>query len=370
MENTQKHEKTDKEIESEIIESIQKKENPSLENLQNAEKINFNQNELLQTDQYGFIKSDADQKQEDLLKINARLEKWNTMIKDFDGTLKNNFNKIKERTRKGIPDSLRACVWQKFAEYDKYYIKDLYKNLENEKSNLDYESVILKDLDRTFPQQIHFKTKYGTGQRSLYRVLCSYSKYNKEIGYVQGMGFIAALLLTYMDEEGTFFMMESLMKKYELEGLYKPGFPVLKKIFYVFLNLMKKHLPKIYELFKKNEILPSMYASEWFICVFSRDLKFDVLVRIFDCFLLEKKKILYRFALAFIKNKEKEFLSAKDGILGIMNVFKTIFENVNVEDIIHIAFNFNFKRKNIKKYEDEYEKVKDDKKNEFIYFIY
>ena len=370
MENTPKHEKTDKEIESEIIESIQKKENPSLENLQNAEKINFNQNELLQTDQYGFIKSDADQKQEDLLKINARLEKWNTMIKDFDGTLKNNFNKIKERTRKGIPDSLRACVWQKFAEYDKYYIKDLYKNLENEKSNLDYESVILKDLDRTFPQQIHFKTKYGTGQRSLYRVLCSYSKYNKEIGYVQGMGFIAALLLTYMDEEGTFFMMESLMKKYELEGLYKPGFPDLKKIFYVFLNLMKKHLPKIYELFKKNEILPSMYASEWFICVFSRDLKFDVLVRIFDCFLLEKKKILYRFALAFIKNKEKEFLSAKDGILGIMNVFKTIFENVNVEDIIHIAFNFNFKRKNIKKYEDEYEKVKDDKKNEFIYFIY
>ena len=370
MENTPKHEKTDKEIESEIIESIQKKENPSLENLQNAEKINFNQNELLQTDQYGFIKSDADQKQEDLLKINARLEKWNTMIKDFDGYLKNNKNKIKERTRKGIPDSLRACVWQKFAEYDKYYIKDLYKNLENEKSNLDYESVILKDLDRTFPQQIHFKTKYGTGQRSLYRVLCSYSKYNKEIGYVQGMGFIAALLLTYMDEEGTFFMMESLMKKYELEGLYKPGFPDLKKIFYVFLNLMKKHLPKIYELFKKNEILPSMYASEWFICVFSRDLKFDVLVRIFDCFLLEKKKILYRFALAFIKNKEKEFLSAKDGILGIMNVFKTIFENVNVEEIIHIAFNFNFKRKNIKKYEDEYEKVKDDKKNEFIYFIY
>ena len=152
MENTQKHEKTDKEIESEIIKSIQKKENPSLENLQNAEKINFNQNELLQTDQYGFIKSETDQKPEDLLKINARLEKWNTMIKDFDGYLKNNFPKLKERTRKGIPDSLRAFVWQKFAEYDKYYIKDLYKNLENEKTNIDYESVILKDLDRTFPK--------------------------------------------------------------------------------------------------------------------------------------------------------------------------------------------------------------------------
>ena len=82
--------------------------------------------------------------------------------------------------------------------------KDLYKNLENEKTNIDYERVILKDLDRTFPKQSHFKTKYGTGQRSLYRVLCSYSKYNKEIGYVQGMGFIADLLLTYVDEESRF----------------------------------------------------------------------------------------------------------------------------------------------------------------------
>ena len=75
MENTPKHEKTDKEIESEILKSNQKKEIHSLENLQNAEKINFNQNKLLQTDQYGFIKSETDKKPEDLLKLIARLEK-------------------------------------------------------------------------------------------------------------------------------------------------------------------------------------------------------------------------------------------------------------------------------------------------------
>ena len=59
----------------------------------------------------------------------------------------------------------------------------------------------------------------------------------------------------------------------------------------------------------------------------------------------------------------------KDGILGIMNIFKTIFEDVNVEDISHIAFSFNFKRKKIKKYEEEYEKEKNNKKNEFIKLI-
>ena len=41
-----------------LLNQFKKKENHSFENLQNGEKINFNQNKLLQTDQYGFIKSE------------------------------------------------------------------------------------------------------------------------------------------------------------------------------------------------------------------------------------------------------------------------------------------------------------------------
>ena len=100
--------------------------------------------------------------------------------------------------------------------------KDLYKNLENEKTNIDYERVILKDLDRTFPKQSHFKTKYGTGQRSLYRVLCSYSKYNKEIGICSRNGIYSCFIINLYGWRKSFFMMESLMKKYQLEVLYKP----------------------------------------------------------------------------------------------------------------------------------------------------
>lgn len=91
------------------------------------------------------------------------------------------------------------------------------------------EAVILKDLDRTFPHNFIFQDKYGSGQRQLYHVLSAYSKYNKSTGYVQGMGFITALLLTYMDQESSFFFLDCLMKKYGLEGFYLPDFPELKK---------------------------------------------------------------------------------------------------------------------------------------------
>lgn len=118
------------------------------------------------------------------------------------------------------------------------------------------------------------------------------------------MGFIAALLLTYMDEESTFWMIHSLMVKYKMKGYYLKDFPELQKSFYKLLCLMKKHLPKIYEHYKKEQVFPSMYACQWFISIFSVNFKFDTLVRIFDVFLLEGEKILYRIALAILKIHE------------------------------------------------------------------
>ena len=360
-------------IENRLIESIKNKENVTKERMEEAEKINFKSipEKVMATDEFGFIKKEenvnTNVNTKELLKINARIEKWNTMLSQYETFTTSKFSKLKSRTRKGVPDSLRGYVWQQFAEVSKYHQPNLYKQLvEDKECDPDIEAVILKDLDRTFPHNFIFKDKYGQGQRSLYHVLRSYSKYNKDTGYVQGMGFITALLLTYMDEESSFFLLHSLMKKYDLEQFYLPDFPGLKKTFYVQLCLMKKYIPKVYEVLKKNDVMPSMYASEWYITCFTRELDFKVLVRIFDVFLLEKNKIMYRFALAFLKLKEEKFLSAKGGIAGVMQVFKDILVVDDVEHIFKIAFDFPFRRKFIKHCEEEYEKVKNDKDNEFM----
>ena len=49
--------------------------------------------------------------------------------------------------------------------------------------------------------------------------------YDREVGYVQGMGFITALLLLYMGEEDAFWLLVALMKGAihpPMEGLYRP----------------------------------------------------------------------------------------------------------------------------------------------------
>lgn len=376
--------KKNKEIENILLESIKNKENATSQKIHMANEIDFKRipDKIIATDEYGFLLSkipdettpeassrisrESNKPTSELLLINARLEKWNYMIQHYDEFSKKKYSKLKSRTRKGVPDCLRSYIWQIFAEKDKYYEKDIFNKLDSIPLSEDIEIVIIKDLDRTFPACQFFKEKYGDGQRKLYKVLSSYSKYNTATGYVQGMGFIVAVFLTYMDEESSFFMLHSLMKKYALEGFYKPNFPELKKTFYILLNLIKKFVPKVYELFKKEGMMPSMYASEWFICIFSRNLGFNTLVRIFDVFLLEGYKVIYRFALAFLKMKEDKFLQGKDGLASIMQTLNECTEDVDVEKLFKISFAFSISRKYIDNLGKEYDSVKDDQKNEFV----
>ena len=374
-------------IEKNLIESVSKMEGVTKEKLDLAEKINFKNNtdKLVETDEFGFLKSqdekgnennnnnkgqkrskDSKITKEELLKINARTEKWQYMLEHYKTYQSIKRFKLKSRTRKGIPDNLRSYVWQLFAGKDKLVKKGLFEKLDKEPIDENSELSIIKDLDRTYPLCQLFKEKYGKGQRNLFRVLSNYSKYNKKIGYVQGLGYLAALFLIYMDEESAFYMLHAVIKNYEMEGLYLPGFPDLKKKFYVLLNLEKKFIPEIYNILKRDEALPSFYASEWFMCLFCKNLKPNILVRIIDVFLYEGYKVIYRFAIAFLKMKENDFIKNPNGIFYSSVTLKKLFENIEVEELFKEAFDLNLSKKHIAKFEEEYEENKDNPNNEFM----
>jgi hypothetical protein len=382
-------------IENKLMSSITKKENANRKNLELAKSINFKSipDKIIETDEFGFLKKverpgeesyipgneiKSDEKKgndnqekndkktkEYLLLINSRTEKWIYMLEHYDNFTTKKFSKLKQRTRKGIPDSLRSNVWQLFADIKKFYKKDIFEKLSGEKLDEETEETIIKDLDRTYPSCQLFTDKYGNGQRKLYKVLSCFSIYNKEVGYVQGMGFLVAVFLIYMDEESSFFMLDSIMNKYEMKGIYLPGFPDLKKKFYVLLNLEKKYIPKIYDVFKRDNILPSLYASEWFICLFAKDLHFNAVVRIFDVFLLEGFKVIFRFALAFLKIKEKNFLKST-GMMDTLDILHETLNNIDIEDLFSISFGFHLSKNLIKKFENEYDKNINNENDEFI----
>ena len=60
------------------------------------------------------------------------------------------------------------------------------------------ESIIQRDIHRTFPAHDYFKDTGGLGQDSLYRISKAYSVLDQEVGYCQGLSFLAAALLLHV----------------------------------------------------------------------------------------------------------------------------------------------------------------------------
>jgi len=63
------------------------------------------------------------------------------------------------------------------------------------KLNSPYEKMISRDLSRTFPKHDFFRSAEGRGQEALFNVMKAYSLYDCEVGYCQGLSFVAGSLL-------------------------------------------------------------------------------------------------------------------------------------------------------------------------------
>lgn len=278
----------------------------------------------------------------------------------FEQYMKNNKKKLKEKIRKGIPDALRGEVWMKISGaqemrkgYESLY-NELVKGLnENEILKIPDEEVIIKDLHRTFPNNIIFKNKLGDGQRQLFRILSCISMRSKKAGYAQGMGFIVAIFLSYLTEEKAFWMMENLMKNFRLQELYCPGFKGLRKNLFVLLKFMKKLMPNLYNKFTRNNLTPTMYASSWYITCFANALPYEIVLRVMDCFLFEGNKIILRISLGILALKENEFLRQKH-FFELMEIVKTLTFNIDIDLLFKKSFSFSISRKKIEKYENLY----------------
>ena len=73
-------------------------------------------------------------------------------------------------------------------------------------------SAIGKDIDRTFPGHALFEG--AKGQNSLRRILSAFALHNPEMGYCQGLNFVAGFLLLIMGEEQAFWTLDVVVNEF------------------------------------------------------------------------------------------------------------------------------------------------------------
>lgn len=124
------------------------------------------------------------------------LDSWAEVLSRWKST-KQRPKQLTSLVRLGIPEALRGEVWQRLAGTEEnIQMMEKYRILITKDSSC--ENVIQRDIARTFPAHDFFKEAGGLGQDSLYRVSKAYAVHDSEVGYCQGLSFLAATLLLHV----------------------------------------------------------------------------------------------------------------------------------------------------------------------------
>uniref|UniRef100_A0A672ZR73 TBC1 domain family member 10A-like n=1 Tax=Sphaeramia orbicularis TaxID=375764 RepID=A0A672ZR73_9TELE len=259
--------------------------------------------------------------------LRQREVKWLEMLNSWDKWMAKKHKKVKDRCQKGIPPSLRGRAWLYLtgAKFKKEQNKGKFQELDDQPGDLKWVDIIERDLHRQFPFHEMFAARGGHGQQDLFRVLKNYTLHRPEEGYCQAQAPIAAVLLMHMPAEDAFWVLVQICEKY-LPGYYSTGLEAIQLDGEILNALLHRVSPAAHRHLKKHKLEPILYMTEWFMCAFSRTLPWASVLRVWDMFLCEGVKILFRVGLVLLKCTlgSQEKLKNCQGLYETMELLRAI----------------------------------------------
>ncbi|XP_041838414.1 TBC1 domain family member 1 isoform X1 [Melanotaenia boesemani] len=268
----------------------------------------------------------------------------------------------------GVPRQHRGEIWKFLSE--QYLLRQTvpsrppsnhtpYKELLKQLTS--QQHAILIDLGRTFPTHPYFQAQLGAGQLSLYNILKAYSLLDPEVGYCQGLSFIAGVLLLHMGEEDAFNMLKFLMYDIGLRKQYRPDMIILQIQMYQLSRLLHDYHRDLHSHLEQQEIGPSLYATPWFLTLFASHFPLGFVARVFDMLFLQGSEVIFKVALSLL-GSHKPLILQHDNLESIVDFIKTTLPNlglVQMEKTINQVCEMDVS-KQLQAYEVEYHVLQDE----------
>ncbi|KAG6454687.1 TBC1 domain family member 1 [Manduca sexta] len=231
---------------------------------------------------------------------------WDSLLaRDLSRPAQLDRHMLTQAVMQGVPRACRGAVWYFLAEQaarrapppDPHYhtpYRALLAGLTK------HQHAILIDLGRTFPKHSYFASALGPGQLALYNILKAYSLLDPDVGYCQGLSFVAGVLLLHTEEADAFILLRHLMFRRGLRKQYLPDMSALQVQLYQLSRLLRDHEPELHAKLEALDISPALYAAPWMLTLFTSQFPLGLVVRVFDLIFLESLDVVFSVSLALL----------------------------------------------------------------------
>lgn len=185
-----------------------------------------------------------------------------------------------------------------------------------------------------------------------------------------------------MPEEEAFAVLVQIMQQHRMRDMFKPSMAELGVCMYQLENLVQEQFPELHVHFQTQGFQTSMYASRWFLTLFTVTLNLSISCRVMDIFLSEGMEFIFKMALAMLVIGKESLLSLDmEAMLKVQTPSRNSPIHVRIlirpcisfqffqkdlpervqndpENLFNIAFTIKINTKKMKKLEKEYADVR------------
>ncbi|KAJ2730682.1 hypothetical protein IW152_005077 [Coemansia sp. BCRC 34962] len=307
-------------------------------------------------DEYGFLQFEGDDERsseyvrqyeawrervgsppsDDVRLVAGSEAKWETLLRSFDSATLRGSRKVKQLVQAGVPGRMRAQVYYALSGAGSLERADEYARL-LALGPVPIFDVIERDVARCYPDHAMFIDAEGAGQRQLRRILRAYAHYNSGVGYCQGMGRLVGLfLIVGLAEEQAFWVLAATIANY-IPQYYVADLAGLRVHTAVFEALLAERSPRLHTHLAEEGCDALMYATPWFMTVFTLSLPWPAALRVWDWFMYRGTKVLFRVALAITDLAAAYLLGACPSITELLGFLLHIPHSLVDADVLIAA---------------------------------
>ena len=255
-------------------------------------------------------------------------------------------------------NKLKNILLKELVDYN--ISSNIYKNILSLASQAQikdskYKSVfeeIKRDINRTFYTE---KFTKGNGKLILINVLSALAFIRPEIGYCQGMNFIAGALIELIEEEEKiFWIFLSFIDNIDMYLLYLKNMPDYSIRVFQLNYFIKQYFPDLFNHFKKNQITPDIIFSKWILTIFSNYLPFETCYKIWDLFIIDKWKAIFRISIILLDTMKDKLILFDLNRFCLFIKSKEIKESVKYKYICQRYNDYNISNKKLKELKEEF----------------